>query len=131
MNNPEIILKAKNIENFISTLPQDGSFGEELTLNEEKTAIVFRSLTAKTRSKKAELHENYTDIYIIHEGSEELFIGGEIEDKEETRPGEWRGKGLIGARKYQVEAGDIVIIPKGVAHQHGEGVLKMIVIKIK
>ena len=131
MNNPEIILKTKDINNFISTLPQDGSFGEELTSNEERSTIVSRSLTAKTKSKRAELHENYTDIFIIHEGSEELFIGGNIEDREQTRPGEWRGQSLVGARKYQVEAGNVVIIPKGVAHQHGEGILKMIVIKIR
>ena len=131
MNNPELILRTKDINNFISTLPQDGPFAEELIANKEKSGVVFRSITDKTRSKKSELHENYTDIFIIHEGSEELFVGGEIEDSEETRPGEWRGKGLIGARKYQVEAGDIVIVPKGVAHQHGEGVLKMIALKIK
>ncbi|MFH1822784.1 MAG: hypothetical protein ABH830_03730 [Patescibacteria group bacterium] len=128
--NQEIILKQEKIKEIGSSLPEVGPFGKELMANLEKSAIVNSTITAKEKSGKAELHEAYTDIFIILEGLEELLIGGEIIEKEEEIKGEWRGKGLINNRSYNIATGDIIIIPKGVAHQHGEGVLKMIVLKI-
>ncbi|MFH1427200.1 MAG: YhcH/YjgK/YiaL family protein [Patescibacteria group bacterium] len=126
----EIILKQDQIKEIGISFPEVGPFGKELMANLEKSAIVNSTVTFKDKAKQAELHEAYTDIFIILEGSEEIFIGGEIIEKEEENKGEWRGKGLINNRSYKVATGDIIIIPKGIAHQHGEGVLKMIVLKI-
>ncbi len=131
MDYPEILLKAKQIKDFSSKLPEKGPFGKELISNIQKSIIISESVTSSDISPEAELHENYTDIFIVKQGKEEIFIGGEIADKESVSPGEWRGKTLVKAREYFIEAGDLVIIPKGIAHQHGVGTIKMIVIKIK
>lgn len=127
---PEIIIKAASWQAAISALPAIGPVGQELATNGTRSAIISCSVTFSEKAKKAELHENYTDIFIVQEGEEELFIGGKITDEQETEPGEWRGENLEGARTYRIAAGDVVIIPKGVAHRHGEGTVKLLIIKI-
>lgn len=131
MNNLEIILRGKEIKKAISNLPQKGLFGEELISNKGRSVIVSRVITEEEVSSKAEIHEDYTDIFIIKEGKEELFVGGKILNKELTGSGEWRGSVLRGAKKYFVSSGDVAIIPNGVAHRHGKGKIKMLVIKVK
>lgn len=129
MQRPEIIIKAKDIKKALAELPKKGPFGEEIAKNKNQSVIVSRNITSKNASPKAELHENYTDIFIVMAGKEELFIGGKITDKKEIKLGEWRGEKLKGARKYKIGAGDIVIIPAGIAHRHGKGTIKLMVIK--
>ena len=130
MEHPEIILKSNDIEELEKVLPEQGPFGEELRANPEKSVIINKNVTSQDPAGKAELHENYTDIFVVLEGSEQLFIGGTITDKESTGPGEWRGAKLEGAREHKVEKGDTIIIPKGIAHKHGIGTLKLLVFKI-
>lgn len=127
---PEVLLKSEQIEKFVSNLG-DNPFGEQLLKNSHKSVIVFRLLTSDEMSPKAEIHENYTDIFLVKEGEEEFFIGGEIVDKESVDDGEWSGSNLVGARKYNIKAGDVVIIPKGVPHRHGVGQIKMMVVKVR
>lgn len=129
MQNPEIIIKKGDLSEYVKSLPESGPFGEKVLANLDGTAMVNKIITSSEPSEYAEIHDNFVDIFIVLGGEEELFIGGEIKDKKSASAGEWLGKELNGARKYEVEAGDIVIIPKGVAHQHGRGVVKMIVIK--
>lgn len=131
MENKEILITREQIKQAIGLLPPAGSFGEEMFSNQERSVIVSRNVTGKNMATKAELHENYFDLFFVQAGEEEILIGGEILDKQQTKPGEWRGEKLTGARAYKLKAGDIIIIPKGVAHRHGVGVIKMIVIKIR
>lgn len=129
MNNPEIIIKNFQIKEAISGLPEKGPWAEELLKNSNQSIIVFRLITSEEIGRKAELHENYTDILFIQEGQEEIFINGEITDKKLIAPGEWRGENLTNFRTYNIEKGDVIIIPKGVAHRHGRGEVKILVIK--
>lgn len=130
MSNPEIIIRAKEIKKSGLTFPEVGPWGKIIFSNKKKTAIVSQVITAKDIAPQAELHEDYTDIFVILEGQEELFIGGKITNKKSNSPGEWSGSKLLGARRYLVKAGDMVIIPKGLAHRHGVGLIKLLVIKI-
>ena len=130
MKNKEIIIKAVNIKDFISSLPKEGKFGEKIFFNNNESILGFKIITSKEPSK-SESHDNFTDVFLVQEGSEEFFIGGEIVNKELKAVGEWIGSDISGARKYIIEAGDVVIIPKGIPHMHGNGVIKSVVIKIK
>ena len=127
LDNPEVILR-------------DGEVGEGMLIGKGRMVLISRNVTPEEPSRKAELHENYTDIFLVKEGSEKIFIGGDIADKQpymiddKPQPGEWRGIKVTSApgneiRKYQIAAGDIVIIPKGIVHRHGAGTIKMLVIK--
>jgi beta-galactosidase beta subunit len=136
MNKQSIFLSAVDICLWISGLLDKRGFGEGLLgKQDEDFVVVSRGATgvpdeAALAEKKAELHENYTDIFLVYVGEEDLYIGGEITDAVSTGPGEWRGLNLVGAEKRHVKAGDVVIIPKGVAHKHGIGNMKMIVVKV-
>lgn len=129
MKHQEIILKNKDLSDYLKSLPKIGPFGEKVLSNGDETVIVYKNITSSEPAEYAESHDNYADIFIVQAGREELFIGGEMKNKETVSAGEWRGKDLSGARKYDIGAGDIIIIPKGVAHQHGRGAVKMTVIK--
>jgi mannose-6-phosphate isomerase-like protein (cupin superfamily) len=130
MNNQEIIIRGKEIKKFRLRFPKVGPWGNVLFANNQKTAMVSQVVTPKEVGPKAEMHEQYTDIFVILEGREEIFIGGRITDKKSSSRGEWLGSKLVGARKYIVGAGDMVIIPKGLAHRHGAGLIKLLVFKI-
>jgi len=86
--------------------------------------------TSKEASPKAESHDNFNDLFLVQSGEEEFWVGGEITDKEETEKGEWLGQNLVGAQKYQIKAGDVMVVPKGIAHKHGTGSVIFLVIKI-
>jgi mannose-6-phosphate isomerase-like protein (cupin superfamily) len=125
----EIILKRGDLKKYVKSLPEIGPFGEKVLTNLDGTVLVNKNITSLEPAEFAEIHDNFVDIFVVVEGKEELFVGGGIKDKKSVSAGEWLGAGLSGARKYDIAAGDIVIIPKGVAHQHGQGAVKMIVIK--
>ncbi len=129
MSKPEIIIKKNQFNDFVKSMPDKGPFGEELIFNEQRSVVFNRTVPSDDPAKKSELHDNYVDIFLVQEGQEEFFVGGELVDKEEVSKGEWRGSGLTNAKKYEIAAGDIVIIPKGVPHQHGQGTVKIMVIK--
>jgi len=91
MATKEIIIKAAEIKKYIADLPISGPFGKELKFNDDRSVIIIQSITSNDPSVQAEIHDNLIDIFLIKEGREELFIGGEITDKQEIEPGEWRG----------------------------------------
>jgi mannose-6-phosphate isomerase-like protein (cupin superfamily) len=68
----------------------------------------------------AELHGLDTDIFHVLEGSATLVTGGQIAEAKETAPNERRGAAITGGTSQRLTKGDIVIVPKGVAHQFTE-----------
>ena len=136
MNKQPVLLDFSQIRDWISGLLDKRGFGEGLLgKQDEDFVVVSRGAVgvldeAALAEKKAELHKNYTDIFLVYVGEEDLYIGGKITDAVSTGPGEWRGLNLVGAEKMHVKMGDIVIIPKGIAHKHGIGNMKMIIVKV-
>jgi mannose-6-phosphate isomerase-like protein (cupin superfamily) len=68
-------------------------------------------------SGPAETHAGWTDLYIVQSGSATLLVGGKLTGARRDSPGEMRGTGVAGARKVELQAGDVVNIPPGTAHQ--------------
>ena len=81
MQNPEIIIKKGDLSEYVKSLPESGPFGEKVLANSDGTAMVNKIITSSEPSEYAEIHDNFVDIFIVLEGEEELFIGGEIKDK--------------------------------------------------
>jgi len=127
----EILLTKKEVRDALASLPAVGPFGKMVRINSDNSIKASVSITAKEISPQAEIHDNYNDTFVVFSGEEELWVGGEISDKQETEPGEWVGEKLVGARSRQIKTGDIVVIPKGVAHRHGLGSVKLLIIKTK
>lgn len=68
-------------------------------------------------SGAGELHHNWTDVFVVQEGEATILYGGEIEDAKETAAGEIRGPRMLAGKSQKVSAGDVIVVPPGVAHQ--------------
>jgi mannose-6-phosphate isomerase-like protein (cupin superfamily) len=68
-------------------------------------------------SGAGELHQNWTDIFVVLGGEGTILHGGTIEEARETGNGEIRGPRHVGGTSQRVAAGDILVVPPGVAHQ--------------
>ncbi len=73
--------------------------------------------TAAQASQKpaAELHEGVSDIYYVVGGSGTVLVGGDIENKRISRPGEYGGQ-MAAGKPFKLQAGDILTIPANMAH---------------
>ena len=65
----------------------------------------------------AEIHDQYTDFYVVQSGEGELVTGGQLVEAKETEPGEIRGSSVKGGTKRSLKPGDAVNIPPKTAHQ--------------
>jgi mannose-6-phosphate isomerase-like protein (cupin superfamily) len=63
-----------------------------------------------------EAHRGCVDIYFLKIGTATAELGGQIRNAKEESPGEIRGDGVTGGRRYSVGPGDIVVIPRETAH---------------
>ena len=63
-----------------------------------------------------EAHQGCVDIYFLKVGTANSQLGGQIRNAKEELPGEIRGDGVTGDRRYSVGPGDIVLIPRATAH---------------
>jgi hypothetical protein len=68
-------------------------------------------------SGAGELHQNWTDIFIVQGGEATILYGGSIEGAKDTGNGEIRGPRHVGGKSQKVAAGDVLVMPPGVAHQ--------------
>jgi mannose-6-phosphate isomerase-like protein (cupin superfamily) len=68
-------------------------------------------------SGAGELHQNWTDVFIVQSGEGTILYGGSIEDAKDTGNGEIRGPRHVGGKSQKLAAGDVLVIPPGVAHQ--------------
>lgn len=71
----------------------------------------------KDKVHEAEVHEAADDYHMVLEGAATYTLGGRLADPREIRPGEWRAKGVVGGKTFEVGKGDIVFVPRGVVHQ--------------
>jgi mannose-6-phosphate isomerase-like protein (cupin superfamily) len=68
-------------------------------------------------SGPSETHAEWTDFYVVQSGSATLMVGGKLTASRVDSAGEMRGTGVEGGRKIELQAGDVVNIPPGTAHQ--------------
>ena len=64
-----------------------------------------------------ELHEGFTDIFVVQRGVATLRYGGTAEGDKVTTPGEWRGGTIRNGTDALLHPGDVVVIPAGIPHQ--------------
>ncbi len=68
-------------------------------------------------SGAGELHQNWTDVFIVQGGEATILYGGSIEGAKDTGNGEIRGPKHVGGTSQKVSTGDVLVMPPGVAHQ--------------
>ncbi len=66
---------------------------------------------------KAEVHEHAADVWRVMKGSGKFILGGEMQNPEKIREGEWTADEISGGEIVEVGEGDLIDIPAGVPHQ--------------
>jgi mannose-6-phosphate isomerase-like protein (cupin superfamily) len=68
-----------------------------------------------SQAPSAEQHEGVTDVYFVVGGSGTVTVGGEIENRRISRPGEFLGP-IKGGTPFKLQTGDILNIPPNMPH---------------
>ena len=113
----------------IATTP--AQFAREFTLK-DKTQYQFVVLS-RSATGPAELHDDWSDIIFVRSGNAVLKTGLELSEKTLADKGEWRGRAIADATNQAARAGDVLIIPAGIAHQwqpEGEIAFSYIILKV-
>jgi len=74
-------------------------------------------VVTRSEAGEPELHANWDDVVIIRSGECELRTGRRLSGQRLTLPNNWRGGTIRDPEVRTLRAGDIVVIPAGVAHQ--------------
>ncbi len=84
------------------------------------------------RKGAADLHGLDGEIFLVLSGAAQVALGGDITDGRAMAANETRGTTIASGKTWSVGAGDLISIPRGVAHQMdpGRGRVLYVVIKI-
>lgn len=77
----------------------------------------FTMIALRNKDGRAEVHENYADIFFVVQGTAKLLTGGTVQDGNPVSPGEIRGKSVLNGVETTLNQADIVHIPATVPHQ--------------
>jgi uncharacterized RmlC-like cupin family protein len=97
----------------IATTPTE--FAREFAV-EDKTQYQFVVLSRSTTGP-AELHDDWSDIIFVRSGGAILQTGMRLLEKKLADKGEWRGTAIADTKNQVARAGDVFIIPAGIAHR--------------
>jgi len=78
--------------------------------------MVHRAAPATPSAPSIEIHEGASDIYYIVGGSGTVVVGGDVENRRVSRPGEFGGTLKAGGKAFKLKAGDILNIPPNMSH---------------
>ena len=93
----------------------------------------FTMIALRHQDGRAEVHENYADVFFVVQGNAKLLTGGTVQAGNTVSPGEIRGKSVLNGVETTLNQGDIVHIPATVPHQilPQGGTFLYFVIKVK
>ena len=76
----------------------------------------YRPAASRDASPVAEIHANEADLFYVVEGNATQVLGGSVIDGKQTAPGQIRGPKTEGGQTYQLDTGDVMWVPAGMAH---------------
>jgi len=122
-----------DLEQVVAAI-RSGKIKGEVLFKEGDRYSVDTSYFHADKKMKAQSHADTDEVFVVQSGSAKLTLGGEIIDPSPERgnSGEPRGNGIKGGTSRQVSQGDMVNIPRGVAHlvDPGDGYILYTVVKI-
>ena len=126
------VIKKSEVESRLNAALAEGKAGVSMIGKDDGLGygVVIAHLT--DRAPKPESHDNADDVYHVIDGEGTIYLGGTIDGRQETSPGEWIGESLTGATETVMRAGDIVSIPRTVPHMVGcpGGSVRYLVVKV-
>lgn len=94
----------------------------------------YKVMTAhRTEDGNVEIHNSYTDVFYIVQGSTDIVTGGKVIGVKNTNPDEPRGDSIDGGETHHLSTGDALVIPAGIPHwmKNVQGTLLYFVVKVK
>lgn len=130
---PIVVKSRQQITDVIRSLErQEGNKNEDIVAASGAQMRVAVFHDENRINDLVEIHDSSDDIYYVLDGTATLLLGGSLVEPNEIGPGEWRAKSSTGGQSYTIKKGDVVIVPRGTAHQRtvtGKG-FSMILIKV-
>jgi mannose-6-phosphate isomerase-like protein (cupin superfamily) len=81
----------------------------------------YQILTARRdKPGQSELHDKFTDVIYVVEGTATFVTGGEIVNGTTTAVGEIRGESIKGGTTRKLAKGDVIVVPNSTPHQFVE-----------
>ena len=79
-------------------------------------AFRYWAVTRRTPGS-VEVHEKWVDVIYVRGGAARLQTGTAVKGDWRTGDGEWRGGRILHPRVSELKAGDMVVVPAGLAHR--------------
>ena len=119
----------KSYEKKLAPKVKDNVALEEIIRSGNYFSVVARVQAAMP----AEMHENWSDVYMIIAGSGAVEVGGTLDSPKTTAPGELRAPAITGGTKHKVSPGDVIHIPAKTPHRvlQPDGQITYLVFKVK
>lgn len=108
---------------------EHGAIDSAFQAIESTPAVFFRDLAtgdatryqlvivSRRAEAAAELHEHWSDVVWVRAGRAVLRTARGLQQRQSAGPGEWTGAIGPQAQQRTIAAGDILVIPAGLAHQ--------------
>jgi mannose-6-phosphate isomerase-like protein (cupin superfamily) len=119
-SNDEIVYwPAVKLKGYSSTLKATQNAKKTMTASEILSDLGNHKfeILRRDESGAGELHQNWTDVFVVQGGEATIVYGGKIEESRDTGNGEIRGPKVVGGKSQKLAAGDVLVMPPGVPHQ--------------
>ena len=90
--------------------------GSKNLVSGKSLIVALTTETAKT-APEFEMHEGRDHVFQILEGTTTVEVGGTLDGKHSTGPGEWLAPKSTGAEAYTLSKGDMLVIPRNTPHK--------------
>jgi mannose-6-phosphate isomerase-like protein (cupin superfamily) len=114
--NDFIYLPSARVQEAVRTAaaaPASPVLATTLEQRDDHASIMVR----RSESSAPELHEEFDDVYIVHEGAAVLVYGGGYAGAQASAPGELRGGTIRDGTRQPLAPGDVAVVPANVPHQ--------------
>jgi len=105
---PDVAPKAQIDATFASAV-------QNVTLH-SAGAVLINHVVYKGAPGPREVHQTCDDLYFMRMGTAQAQLDGTLVAGKEDPPGEIRGTGVTGSRKFTIGPDDIVVVPRNTAH---------------
>ena len=127
---PVVVMSAQSLDELNQKLKPGNKTEELIDSSGMELRVAIQHEVNKTGTA-AEVHDASDDVYYVLEGAATLLLGGRLDAPTEAEPGEWRSPRIIDGKNYEIKKGDLVVVPRGTAHQRSTANKEFTMILIK
>ena len=113
---PFVVMSSQSLDDLQKTLKADNKTSELIDSVGMQLRVAVQHEKNRT-GVAAELHDASDDVYYVLDGSATLVLGGRLDSAKETDPGEWRSPRIIDGKTFEINKGDLIVVPRGTPHQ--------------